>query len=446
MQYEERAARRRFVRWLLLGMALSMMTQAPAFAQETAEDELERLEERVSELEEQRGRAEGDQLPWHDYVDELGGRIMFDQTFVADSDPLLRDTVGGGELEEGAEFRRARLFAEGSLAPWLDYKLQVGFPGGVSAKSIYIEAHDLWALPEIRIGHFKEPLSIQEQTSSKYISLMSRSMLADEVGSVGRSAGVMLTDHFFSERLNVAAGLFDPRFDADTFQTQGDGDSWALSARATSPLVYRGGGDVVAHVGGYFSHRSVDSFTLGQEPEVHKTDDFMGGTVSGLDNRRIYGGELAGVWRPVHAQAEYVRSTLNTDVGADGDIDTWYVQGGVFLTGERRPYDRASGSFGRVQPDAPFTGPGTGPGAWELVARHSAIDPEGMADAPVFTPGISGPGIGVLADAVRETDVQSVGVNWYPVSHAKWMLNVVRADRETLGEATYVTTRFQVDF
>ncbi len=433
-------------RWLTYLLLVGVGVGAQSALAQTDTD-MEQLKERLSEVEERLEDAEGDQAPWDKYVDEFGGRIMFDQTWAFGEDQGLENAVNGNNnLEEGAELRRVRFFAEGSVAPWLAYKLQIDFAGGAEAKDVYMQAHGLGSMPSVKVGHFKEPLSLQEQTSSKYISLMSRTMLADEVGSVGRNAGIMLTDHFANDRLNVALGVFNPNFgNWETPSGSSNEGNVSITGRVTSPILYSDGGDRVLHVGAGFSHRKVDSFSLGQEPEVHKTDDFISGTVANVDSRQIYGAELAGVFGPAHAQAEYVRSNINTPNGPDPDIDTYYVQGGVVLTGESRPYDKADGDFGRIKPASPFTGLGSGPGAWEVVGRYSVMDAEEMANAASFNGNLPGLAAGDPAN-VAELNVFSAGINWYPVAHAKWMLNFVHADQDALGESNFLATRFQVDF
>ena len=429
---------------------------APQADAQTRAQVYDHIEDRLNELESQVAEAEeGGQSTWSPYVSEFGGRIMYDQTFNTDSDQALADFAGNddGKLEDGAELRRVRFFAEGSVAPWLAYKLQLDFAGGVEAKDVYLLAHDLGNMPSIKIGHFKEPISLQEQTSSKYISLMSRTMLADNVISQGRSAGLMLSDHFANERVNLALGLFNPSFDGGEGETTShstDGES-VVTGRLTSPLVYENDGQQVIHVGASFSQRNVDTYSLGLEPEVHKTDDFVAtanangnaGSIP-VEDALVLGAELGAVLGPAHMQSEYGQVDLTTSrSGPDPSIDTYYIQGGFFLTGESRPYDPAAGDFGRVQPDSPFTGVDTGTGAWELVARYSSLDAEETAGATLRD--ADGPNT-VAEEAVAETTVTTLGVNWYPVAHAKWMLNYVDADQDALGDASYVATRFQVDF
>jgi phosphate-selective porin OprO/OprP len=421
---------------ILAAAGITPLAQAAPSTQE--------LEERLTQVEEQLKQAEGDESPWDPYVSEFGGRIMYDQTFNIDGDDSLKAGLGVDDLEEGAELRRVRFYAEGSVAPWLAYKLQLDFAGdGPEAKDVYLKAHDLGPLPTVKVGHFKEPISLQEQTSSKYISLMSRTMLADNVISQGRSSGLMLSDHYADERLNVALGVFNPSFDGETGETtsQSTDGEIVVTGRVTSPLIYRDGGRQVVHVGAAFSQRNVGEYELGLEPEVHKTDDFVstGGAIA-VDDVQVYGAELAGVFGPAHFQGEYGQASLDTENGTDPSIDTYYVQGGFFLTGESRPYDKADGSFGRVHPNSPFTGLSSGPGAWELVARYSTLDAEETGSLPTIGGGTVDP------NGVAETSVTTVGVNWYPVAHAKWMLNYTQAEQEAYGDASYIASRFQVDF
>lgn len=415
---------------------------APAQAQQS--DEMAALEERLERVEQELEDAEGDELPWDQYISELGGRVQLDQTFNLDASDDLEDVISD-PLEDGAEFRRLRLYVEGAVAPWLDYKVQLDFAGGTELQDVYFKIHDLGAFPTTKIGNFKQPVSLQELTSSKYITLMSRSMLTDFF-SPGHRTGIQFSKSFADERFNIAAGAFNSNFDSGEAETTGitSKGQWDISARITTPVIYRNDGRQVLHLGGSYLHRSYeDELEFGLEPEVHKTDDFVAGTILDVEHSNSFGLELAGVLGPAHLQGEYAQMDISRTTGKDPDVDSWYVQGGVFLTGEIRPYDKGDGDFGRVKPNSPFTGLGTGPGAWELAARYSTID---FTDVQDLAPAGFTPAFGTAEQAASEVDVYTLGLNWYPVAHARWMLNVVQADQDALGDATYITTRFQVDF
>ena len=98
------------------------------------------------------------------------------------------------------------------------------------------------------------------------------------------------------------------------------------------------------------------------------------------------------------------------------------------LTGESRPYDPHSGTFGRLRPRR-AAGQG-GSGAWELAARLSSLD---------------------LDDEIRggSEDNVTLGLNWYVNNHTRFMLNVINASAERGGNETDVTIvqlRAQLDF
>ena len=99
---------------------------------------------------------------------EVGGRIMVD-TAVFD---------GNDDLHNGSELRRARLFMSGHVYDNWKFKLQTDFAGNeVTLKDAYIRYTGL-EYADITVGNFKEPFSLNELTSSKYITFMERSFAA----------------------------------------------------------------------------------------------------------------------------------------------------------------------------------------------------------------------------------------------------------------------------
>ena len=99
-------------------------------------------------------------------------------------------------------------------------------------------------------------------------------------------------------------------------------------------------------------------------------------------------------------------------VGPHGDVtyQAAYLEGGVFLTGENRQYDKKTGTWARTIPttslfakrSADSEGDG-GFGAVQLVARWTYLDLVG--GNPTLTPTAG-------ARAGRQSDI-TLGVNWY---------------------------------
>ena len=96
---------------------------------------------------------------------------------------------------------------------------------------------------------------------------------------------------------------------------------------------------------------------------------------SGSGHDPAHGLELAGVYGRLSAQSEAFKARVNRNSGVtDVDFDGWYAQTGYFLTGESRPYNVSTGTFGRVKPAKPFNLRNNDWGAWEIVGRYSNTD------------------------------------------------------------------------
>jgi phosphate-selective porin OprO and OprP len=99
------------------------------------------------------------------------------------------------------------------------------------------------------------------------------------------------------------------------------------------------------------------------------------------------------------------------------------------LTGEMRPYDRATGVFGRIEPAAPFSFRHGGCGAWEVAARYSKVDlTSGTLDGGVF-------------------DRWSGALSWHPTRNFRFEFNYGygRLERFGLsGRADFYQLRLQL--
>jgi len=278
------------------------------------------------------------------------------------------------------------------------------------------------------VGHFKEPLSLNEQTSSRYTTFMERSLPTSN--DRGRNAGIMFYDTALDQSMTWAIGGFrstdDAGFDLD------DG-GYALTGRVTHTPLYAKGGERLIHVGVSYSTRTADDVRLAARPETHNTNAWIDTGTFAATGSEILVLELAGVFGALHVEAEYFQIGVEGDSGvSDPDFDSWYVQAGYFLTGESRTYERTSAAFGRIIPRQNWDKKG-GLGAWEIAVRYSTLD---LDDS-----GITG---GELSDI-------TLGVNWYMNPNMRLMLNYIMADVENdaigLDEDTdIITVRFQVDW
>ena len=125
---------------------------------------------------------------------QIGGRIMNDWAWVSE-DNDIETTIG--RQANNTEFRRARLFVAGTIYENVKFKAQYDFgDGDADFKDMYIEFMNT-PVGNVRAGHFKEPFSLEELTSSKNITFMERSLPA--VFDSARDFGLNFSNTLFDQ-------------------------------------------------------------------------------------------------------------------------------------------------------------------------------------------------------------------------------------------------------
>jgi phosphate-selective porin OprO/OprP len=352
---------------------------------------------------------------------KIGGRLQTDWLWSSEDNQIKQDV---GEQEDGVEIRRARLFFSGLIYGNVEYKLQFDFAGGEAAlKDAYLCLTD-FPLGELWMGHFKEPFSLDELTSSKYITFLERAL--PNIFAPSRNTGFMLHNVASDERMTTAIGVFR---DTDDFGENIDDGGYNVTGRVTVLPIYEDKGANLLHLGAAYSYRNPDdTIRYRQRPEAHLTDRFVDtGTFAG-DQVDLVGIEAAWVNGPLSLQGEYMMTDAERlGGGSDVDFDGYYVQASYFLTGEHRSYKTSEGAFSRTKPKKNYSAAG-GPGAWEAKARYSELD---LSDSDVTG--------GELSNV-------TAGLNWYLNPNTKIMWDYVHADKDDVGQADMLMMRLQFDF
>jgi phosphate-selective porin OprO/OprP len=369
---------------------------------------------------------EGLRLETQDKVFKLrmGGMIQNDWAWMGEDDRLKAVL---GDLGDGTEFRRIRLYTAGTIYKLFQFKLQLDFAGGdADLKDAYISLKE--KLPwygYIKVGHFKEPFSLEQLTSSKYITFLERSLV--DVFAPARNTGLELGAIGLEERLTISAGIFR---DSDSYgKGSGEGE-YNATFRVTGLPWYEDNGKQLIHVGMAYTHRSPhdDQVRIYQRPEVHLAPRFVDTGTLGADAIDLLGVELAFVYGVFSVQGEYISARVNTPVGSNPRFSGYYVYSSYFLTGEHRRYMRDGARYCRVRPRANFLGEQKGLGAWEVAARYSMLD---LNDETVTG--------GELSNV-------TFGLNWYLNPAIKIMWNYLHVGLDGVGKAGFFLIRFQLDF
>ena len=368
---------------------------------------------------------------------KIGGRIQNDWAVYSTDEELRRQF---GRIGDGSEFRRARLFMEGSVYGNIKYKFQYDFASSDPFKDAYIQIKKVPMAGNFTVGHFKEPFSLEELTSSKYITFMERSL--PNVFSSSRNLGVRLNRSFMDKRATAAFGFFRQGNPADTSSTFGNSGTYNATTRLTMLPWYVEKGRQLVHLGLSYRHAFHDEnerIRFRQRPEAHLGPRLVETPRFHVEDVDYFAPEVALVYGPASLQFEWMSALADRPTGEDLHYNGYYIFGSFFLTGEHRPYKTSSGAFNRVKPKKNFDWKG-GYGALELAARYSMID---LNDEDMNG--------GELSNF-------TFGVNWYLNPNVRIMLNYVRAmlDEDDCyykgdmgdhcGDADIVQARFQVDF
>ncbi len=382
---------------------------------------------------------------------QVGGSIMTDFAFF-DADNTFKTSFAEGDQTSGAEFRRARIFLAGLLYNKILFKAQFDFAstsasatGGEEPnfKDVYIQLIKLPLVGNFRVGHQKEPWSLENLTSSRFVLFMERSLV--NAFAKGRGLGVGIFNHALNKQITWSTGVYydTPSEAPPTSNFDNSPQAVNFSLRVTGLPWYQDKGKQLIHLG--FSYGLEDQGKIGMaqfsaRPEAHLTS--FSPVDTGLEpakNIHRYLFELAGVYGPFSLQGEYTAVTVKKPAGMpDADYSGFYVQAGYFITGEHRRYKKKSGTFGRIQPNRNLDNEG-GWGAWEVALRYSNIDlndgdPTGAANG------------GEMNDI-------TFGVNWYLNPQSRIMFNYVHSDVDSggvtaldAGTLSVYQFRFQIDF
>lgn len=356
----------------------------------------------------------------------IGGRIMWDSFFASEDDDIK---TALGTIEDGTEFRRARLYTQGEIYGRVKYKAQFDFAGGdVDFKDVYIELKKIPVLGSVKMGHHKVPAGLEILMSSKYMAFIERGLPASLFPE--RETGISFNRSFFDKRM--VASVMGYR-DVDGYGEGEDDGDYNFAARvAGQPALEE---DWYLHLGGSLIVRTPnnDSVRFRSRPEVHLGPRFVDTGTFAADGATQFGGELGFVYQSFSLQAEYTSIAVqDKDVAGvdDPTFDAFYVYGSWFITGEKRKYKK--GAFSRNKPNKNFAldaeGNEEGTGAFELAVRFSSMN---LEDG-----GITG----------GELQNITIGMNWYLNPVTRLMVNYVMADLDAVGDTQFLLFRAQIDF
>ncbi|WP_242447274.1 OprO/OprP family phosphate-selective porin [Nitrosomonas supralitoralis] len=428
-------------------------------AQERLASQVSVLEERVKDVEKIHGTFDDRGLHWAtkdgNFSMSLNGRLQpaSQYNFINDPDPAFGSNTSN-DLNSGMNIRRARLGVEGTFYKIWDYKFEFDFSRGNGTvgsgiTDAFVRLNHTDAL-SYKIGSFKEPFSLEEAASNRFLTFIERHMsvnsFVDNPNTYKTGIGVNYAVQRFQTGLAFqtepigawSAASTSVNANGNQSRNNGSGDTGWEGIGRISGRPWMEDDTKFLHVGVSAGHTAVntqyraDGTMVGEgsngggggmsffafpgtnvdRTNILNTGNLSNGALNDPNRRQVssydrFGAEAWLVHGPFSAQAEFLRTNIN-GVGYDGEhLTGYYGFISYFLTGESKAYHVRNGAANRIRPNRPFQWNGSGWGAFELAVGYDFIDLN------------SGIIRGGQADMIR------FGFNWYPHSNIKFQANVV---------------------
>ena len=374
---------------------------------------------------------------------KINGRVHLDYWNFTDDSPgigFFEDPVSGTDPEDRIFFRRIRLNFQGDLYGNMLYRMQIDFnsPDSGEMKDMYIGFKALPMLGTVLFGNRKRPLGLDHLNSSRFNVFIERPLVVEAFNEDARRVGVVSYNVTDDESYHWRYGVFvlenmvrDGDVIGDSMQVSGNvrlaSSPWyddATDGRdyfhwAASGMVAKPDGDV------FPGDTNANEARFRTRSELRSDRRWLDtGRIAEADAFEMLGLEAILNLGPLQVVGEYQLNWLQRDDVATGASPNLSFQGGYvyiayMLTGEHVPYDRGSGTIGRVRPFEDFfllnsceEGAKSGWGAWQLALRYSYLD---LSDEDVFG------GVG---------NNLTLGLVWYFNPHSSLQLNAIYGDVE----------------
>lgn len=373
----------------------------------------------------------------------------------------------GRTLEDGMDFRRARLRMSGVAWEQLEFFAQYEFANGtdlrqrtlgianpagianplttntdpaetVGFNEVYIGLVKLPVVGNIRVGRHRESLNFVTATADNNQVWMERGLMFEAFnGNYNFSNGVTASRTFFDDRAYALVGVFQQNTSTNRqFSTVGDG-SYVYDFRLTCLPVWNEDEQQWVHLGVDYSYRNLsqDNVRLRARPDIRIGSGFQvpnlvdTGVIFSRDAQQIANLEFAAAFGPWSVAVEGSVSTITNaftgglpvgpgrppaGVTARGTYSATgtYVEVLRFLTPDHRKYVKDRPGYARVVPSRRFfllEGDDRrwafDSGAWEIGLRYDYVDLTNSGINGGTAQGVTG------------------AVNWYLTSNARVQMN-----------------------
>jgi phosphate-selective porin OprO and OprP len=370
----------------------------------------------------------------------LGGRLELDGYYDDnDNGSKIGSGVAGSDSSDSFRFRRAWLTLTGDVYGF-DYHIDYDFVTNALQRACI--SHQALPHGRVYVGQEKPWASLDEIASDTDTPFLERNIASSSgVNSVATYTNGLYyswNDRLLSDGDNLWFGLSGSSLHRLTGGTDTSTQGTAFNARvAYAPIVAE---DRWLHFGVSFINANaavgsttsgtnalLASYVYGNHFDSNEKLTLASYPVSATGTRphsNTIGGELAGAYGPGYLQAEYDDARFHETGQLDNAVKAYSVTAAVTLTGETRPYKAGDATYGGITPSHAY-------GAFEFAVRYEKARNDGSNG--VFT-GLGLAGVKASTATLDQVSLLSVGLNYYPNAHVRFMLDYEHG-RADLGRA-----------
>lgn len=291
------------------------------------------------------------------------------------------------KIGNGINVRRARFAVKSQINKHWYGEIDTDFSNGEFELKDAIIRYSTCAW-EFSLGNFKEDFSMEQTTSSRYLPMMERPMA---VQAFAPSRHLGLDARFRKDWFYGSAGVFFQAIDnletsenvKDNNKDYGHSQGYSFTGKVVFNPWWKDS-DRGLHIGGGASYRTpktdinigkdlVRRYDVRNSTSVNRKKYLDTDEIKDVDHEFLWNAELAGHYRGLRVQGEYLANHLymkKTAVGdnkANKNFKGWYAMAGIMLFGGQQQYNMG---------DAKFTQPTRGRnwGDIELLLRYDYLD------------------------------------------------------------------------
>jgi phosphate-selective porin OprO and OprP len=409
--------------------------------------------------------------PDGDFTASLRGNLQVDYAYYMQS-ARAKGLSAGPDMSSGTNIRRAQLGLEGTVFGDWAYRFNYEFggtstEGGGKILNAYLE-YDGLAPFAFRVGAFAPSINTEDQTSSSDLMFLERNSPSTVVRNIaGADDRLGVSVIYAGSRLFGAVSLTGDRIGSSGYFDEqvaavGRLAYLAIDDKENNARLMLGANlayviqpdDLLANKTAGKMH----TVTLSDYPEITVDDNATKLISTGAltaDHVAVWGFEAAGNYENFYLQAGYQgiaidraplsytvysasgTSASETVAPKNDSFGAWYLQGSWVLTGESKAYNPKTAAFSTPKPAQPFSLENGTWGAWEIAARYSDTNlNDNLRDSSNAITAWSGSArTYTFFNTVRggEQQVYTFGLNWYPNSSVRFLLDYMLIDVGKMG-------------